>query len=283
VARTLSEQEARRVWRRAAELQARAASVGPSDLPVAMTRADGLSVAEVAAAAEEAGIGSEYVQLALAEVEGSAAIGDAKPGVQALGRRLIGEPFDAIEAERTIPAGVEETWPALMRVFAGPPFGLVLSEAWGEDPRADGVLGFDVEGSATGASQFQSKLNLADIRRLLVMLRPGERASQCRVIVRAPFERRGLNLSIQAIFTAAGGTAGAGIGVGVAALASLGLAAPIVLAAAGAGVGAVGYRALYRWCVRQGRRALDQVLGALAADIQLKGAAGRAGLPPAGA
>jgi hypothetical protein len=279
--RRLSEEEARRIWRRAAELQARAADVAArGTLPVPAERVEDLDVADVTAAAVEAGIGSEYVQLALAEMETGTIASGHRAGVQKVGRKLIGEPFDGVEASRTIGAPPEEVHATLLRLFTSAPFGLVLTDTRGAARFVDDVLVFDAEAVTFSQTPFQTKLNFGDVKRLYVTLRPS--AGDCRVHISAPFERRKLNLFFSGLFTAAGGVAGTGIGVAVAALVGTTvLAVPAAIGAVGALAGATGFRGIYRWSVRQVLRALEQLLGAVAADVHLRRTGPGVGLPPA--
>jgi hypothetical protein len=272
----LSEAEARRIWRRAAELQARAADAAArGDLPVPTERTEGLASTEVTAAAVEAGIASEYVQLALAELESGRLEDVRDEGVQKLGRRLVGEPFDGVEAERMIAAAPAETHAVLLRIFTAQPYTLVLTDTRGSTPFVDDVLVFDAEAPSFSQTPFQTKLYFGDVKRLYVMIRPlPDRDDACRVRIRGPFERRRLNLFLGGVFTAVPGLAGTGIGLGIgAALFTAGagaIATPIAVGLLGAFGGARGFRALYQLGVRQVRRALEQLLGTLAADVQLR-------------
>jgi len=272
----LSEEQARRIWQRAAELQARAADAAArGSLPVPAERSDGLASSEVMAAAVEAGIASEYVQLALAELETGRLEGARDEGVQKLGRRLIGEPFDGVEAERVIAAAPAETHAALLRIFTAPPYTLVLTDTRGSTPFVDDVMVFDAEAPSFSQTPFQTKLYFGDVKRLYVVIRPlPDRDDACRVRIRGAFERRRLNLFLGGVFTVVPGLAGTGIGLGIGAAlftASVGaVATPIAVGLLGAFGGMRGFRALYQLGVRQVRRALEQLLGTLAADLQLR-------------
>lgn len=281
--RRLTEEEARQIWRRAAELQARAADIASRGaLPVPAERVEGLTPGDVTAAAVEAGIGSEYVQLALAELDTDALAGGRDSRVQRLGRRLVGRPFDGIDASRTIAASPAEVHATMLRLFTAPPFGLVLTDTRGSNPFIDDVLTFDSEAAALSQTPFQSKLNMGDVKRLYVTLRPA--GDGCRVAIRAPFDRRRLTLFLGGLFTLVPATAGTAIGtaigaaIGVAGAATL--AVPIGVGLGAAAAGARGFRAIYRWSVRQAGRALDQLLGALAADVQLRSQGASAGALP---
>lgn len=280
--RILSEEEARRIWQRAAELQARAADAAARGaLPVPAERTEGLAASEVTAAAVEAGISSEYVQLAFAELEAGRLEDVRDHGVQKLGRRLVGVPFDVVEAERVIVAAPADLHATLLRIFTAQPFGLVLTDTRGTTSFVDDVLVFDAEAPTFSQTPFQSKLNFGDVRRLFVMIRPvSGKDDESRIHVRAPFERRRLNLFLGGVFTAVPGLAGTGIGLGIgAAIFTAGAGAvvtPIAVGLLGAFAGAQGFRALYRFGVRQVQRALEQLLGTLAADVRLR----RSGLEP---
>jgi hypothetical protein len=266
--RRLSEEEARRILRRAAELQLRAAdSAARETLPVPVERKEGLAPAEVTSAAVEAGIAAEHVQQALAELEVERDLPGLGKGLQRYGSVVVGKPFDAIEVERTIPGDPADVYASLQRIFLAPPFNLVLSDSIGTDPLVDGVLVFDVERSGFSGTQFQSRLHIGDVSRLYVTLR--EAPGGCRVQIRAPLEKRRLNVFLSSLFTTVSGGAGFAIGAGIAATALPVIAVPIATGALFATGGAFGFRGIYRACVRNARRALDQLLGALTADAQL--------------
>ena len=55
---------------------------------------------------------------------------------------------------------------------------------------------------------------------------------------------------------------------------------PIAIGLLGASGGAFGFRGIYRACVRAARRALDQLLGTLAAEAHLGVSGGGKALPP---
>ena len=276
----LTEEEARWILRRAAELQLRAAdSAARENLPVPVERNEGLAPGDLTSAAVEAGIGAEYVQQALAELGSEQALPGHGKALQRYGSIVVGKPFDAIEAERTIPREPADVYESLLRIFLAPPFHLVLSDSIGADPLIDGVLVFDSERSAFGGTNFQSRLYMGDVSRLYVTLRAAP-AGACRVHIRAPLERRRLNVFLSSLFTLGSGTFGGIAGGGIAAVAAASLALPIATALLGAGAGVSGYRAIYRACVRGARDALDQLLGTLAAEAHLGVSGAGKAFPP---
>lgn len=277
--RKLTEEEARRILRRAADLQLQAAdSAARETLPLPVERKEGLTPADVTSAAVEAGIAVEHVQQALAELEVEPDLPGHGKGLQRYGSIVVGKPFDAIEAERTIPGDPAEVYASLQRIFLAPPFHLVLSDSIGADPLVDGVLVFDVERSGFSSTQFQTRLYMGDVSRLYVTLRaaPGG----CRVHIRAPLEKRRLNVFLSSLFTTVAGGAGFAIGAGIAAAAVPVIAVPIATGALFASGGAFGFRGIYRSCVRNARRALDQLLGSLTADAHLGVAGAGNAFPP---
>ena len=298
--RRISEEQAQRIWRRAAELQATAAERAELRKRNALARpddpaTDDLSLSDVEAAAVEAGIGSEFVHAAIAEVEGESAV-QPNPGgwVSRTTARLLGQPPRILETSRVIAASPEEVYSSMQRIFPNPPFGLILRDTMGADLFTDGVLVFETE-YAHARTSFEWQMEFGDVKRILVTMRrvPG-RQDATEVTARAPLGRLGLNLTLCGGFTGAGGSGGAIAGAAVApeligALGAGGILASAVVAAsavitgvAAGGLVLAGYRALYRWGMRHGLTGIESLLQALAVDIRTHGAFAPRVLQPPG-
>lgn len=290
----LSEAQAARLWRRAAELQAEAArrledrskQLAPRGDTGARDDDDGYELSHVVSAAIEAGISPEFVEFAVAELrnERRLAVRD-RDAVDRLADVMLGNPPRSAEVSRVIPASPDRVFMAMQRVFPSEPYGLVLKDTHGPDPLTGGVLVFDVP-AWTGLESserlaYQAR-GWADIRQLYVTLTPLETdPPSCEVTIRTPLRHsRRVNFWGSAVvsgFTGLGGAA-AGLALGLAAAGTAGLA-PILagaLAAAsavtvGGAVGggtALGYRSLYRFGLRKGVRALEGLLVALDVGIR---------------
>ncbi|MCI0435871.1 MAG: hypothetical protein L0271_19845 [Gemmatimonadetes bacterium] len=293
--RELTQEQAERVWRRAAELQAAAAERVEERMRLAAGRTeaapgDGLRLSDVRDAAVEAGIADEFVQLALAEADADATIRPGHGGrMDRLAERFLGHPPDAVEISRTILAAVETVYESMQRTFPNPPFGLSLVDTRGADLFVDGVLVF--ASAASLDSGFHWELNLGDVKQIFVMLRRGADAGSSELVLRAPLTRRRLNLGLGSTFTAMTGSGGAvaggavgsviatGVGAGAIATIAAILAPAVYLGAVGAAVGVYGYRRAYRWGMKQARNALESLAQAIAVDVRTQGAFGRRAIP----
>jgi len=289
--RRFNDQQAQRIWRRAAELQAAAAeraeqrrrdALPAGDEPLAH---DELSLDDVESAAVEAGIGAEFVQAALTEVEGEVALQLAPASwVSRAAARFLARPPRVIEASRVIAESPRAVLEAMQRIFPNPPFGLALRDTLGENLFSDGVLVFESD-IAAAKTTFEWQLELSDVKRILATLRPvPDRDDACEVTLRAPLGRLGLNLVLGTGFTTAGGGGGAAAGAAVAPglinlIGASGLLASAVVGAtalvtgvAAGGLVIGGYRWIYRWGMRQGLAGLESLLQALTVDVRTRGA-----------
>src|SRR5688572_14333865 len=97
----IPEEEARELWRRAAELQAAAEQASQSDHRLALRNAPGMSLEQVSAAAEGAGIDPDYVRVAFAERQLPDAQ-DINRSQLPLLRRLMNYEVEALEVTRWV-------------------------------------------------------------------------------------------------------------------------------------------------------------------------------------
>jgi hypothetical protein len=289
--RRIPEEQAQRIWRRAAELQAAAAERAELRKRTALlanpdsNQPEDLALLDVEAAAVEAGIGAEFVQEAIAEMDSVAAVQPAPSGwISRTADRVLGRPPRVIETSRTIAASPETIYGVMQKIFPNPPFSLLLRDTLGTDLFTDGVFVFETD-ITSAKSTFDWQMEFGDIKRILVTLRPvSDRNDACEVTIRAPLGRLGLNLALSGGFTTASGTGGAiagaavapsltgllGLAGGLATVAAVGSA--MVTGIAAGGLVLAGYRALYRWGMRQGLAGLETLLQAIVVDVRTRGA-----------
>jgi serine/threonine protein kinase len=279
----LSETEAMVVWQRAAQLQAEAAHRMERTMSLRKsggeaTRVTGsFDVADVEAAAVEAGISRQYVALAMAERATANApaplvVGDDED------RRvtaLLGVTVRGISVSRVIPASPRDVLPALRRVATDKPNWLELDEIVGGHPLDGGILRFRVPtytavighiGGSGVIPPLVHRLNTIDLMVLNITLAArGTAAAPATELVISGDLRDGLRKNVrgsqwtQALSGAIGGGIGGGVGIlaGMAALTAIPAAA-----AAGGGLALArwGYRASYRRGVRHAQEQLDALL-----------------------
>ncbi len=275
----LSEEVARSVWRRAAQLQAEAERRLEESLRLPTTTGrdittDGLRPEDVRAAGEEAGISPEFIQIALAEASASTGPSSLMSRADIVGARLfLGATRHTIEATATVQGDVDSVSAAVFQVFMGHPCLLQAGEV-AELPSWSGrVIVFNVpkyDWSATANPPFVEKAAAIGLKQLHVAVRPlpGETAT-CEVVVAGDLQpgmrkywRWSAATSVGA--TAAGGAAGVGFAASATAVAGALLIVPAVLGAAvisGASVGAwvLGYR-YYRAAVEESLKDSLQLL-----------------------
>ncbi|GMV07910.1 MAG: hypothetical protein AMXMBFR53_41850 [Gemmatimonadota bacterium] len=282
----LSEEEALRLWQKAAQLQAEAArraeaqasreasaDLGEGD---ARPAGDGYALVHVRAAALEAGISEEFVEAALAEVRAQRAMEGVLPRPRRLSRLLLGRPADAVEARRVVLATPQGVLEAMEELFPNEPYTLLLRDRQG-DPLRGGTLVFDLQGvgfTTAGQGGFKGDASYADLRQVFATLTPlpGD-PPRTEVTLRSPVAwAMPLNAGIA---TAMSGFAGAmGFAGGAGLVSIVGLAGPLaaILAATGAGAGVTlamgGFRSLYRYAMGRGTRGLEGLLTALAARAE---------------
>lgn len=299
----LTEDEATRLWQRAAQLQAEEARraearatadaegnlLGPGD-----RRSDGYALTHVRTAALEAGIGEDFVEAALAEVRSDRAMRQTSGGKKhRLARWVLNNPEDTITARRTISGSPATVLAAMESLFPHEPFMLTLRERLG-DPTAGGTLIFDIQGvgfSTAAHPGFRGDASYADLRQVYVTLTPlpGD-AARTEVTVRAPAAwALSINAAVSGVMTLVSGGISMMVSFGIgSALGIAGVLGPVglgLLVATGAGLGGAGgltgFRALYRYGRGRGMKALEGLLAAVAA--QAEGGWGFASGSPGGA
>lgn len=277
----IDEERARAIWLRAAELQAEAAQrmeernrilAAPGDAPLE----DGLEPGAVRLAAIEAGIGPEFIDLALAESDGSLEPGQGLVGWKdRAATRLLGTDVRRLDISRTISAPPSRVLEVMQQLLPNSPYQLTLRDTVGDDPLNGAVLVFQVPGIAGATyTPFAYKMAWADLKELRFVLRPRDGGTRTDVLVTVPLERsRRINWMVGHLFTGAGGFVGGIVGLvaaKVAALAGALAAAPI---AAGAlvvgGVGSWGIKAAYAAGLRWGEEEIAALLKTLDVTCRL--------------
>lgn len=287
----ITEEEARRLWQRAAELQAEAAERHElARLDDAETEGqatspeEGFELTHVRAAAQDAGIDGRFVDRALADLQAERlAGGDRRAPIS---RAVLADPPQTITASRRVHAPPEVVLRAMERLLPHAPFGLVLQDRHG-DPARGGVLVFDIPGASFTPSTQEGlamDASWADFREVHATVTPlGE--GHCELTVRAPVAWAWkYNAWMAPFFVGVGGAAsfGASLGLAVGVTALTGGVAALggALLALGTGLGSygslLGYRAVYRYSLRKGRTGLEKLVAAVATEAQ-----GGWGLTPA--
>jgi len=287
----LTEEEAARLWQRAAQLQAEAArsaekagsekaeSKGAESTTADVAPPEGYALTHVRSAALEVGITDEFVDAALADLRAERALPQDQRGWR-LARWFLKDPPETQTARRVIEASAADVLSATEAVLPAEPYRLTMTDRQG-DPLKGGFLVFDVQGvNSPFPRDFALEAKYGGIRQVFLSLRPMEGATlSCEVTLRSPVAwSHNQDLAVGGVVTGISGAIGLGLGLaGAAAVAAIGLSgigvvvAPAILVAGGAtggGLGVRGYRAMYRYAMRRGHRALDGLLGAVASRAE---------------
>lgn len=275
--RQLSEERARAVWHRAAQLQAEAArrleersrmlasqagaqADGDGAPPV-----DGFRLAEVRAAAVEAGISPEFVELAVAELESGGDTQGLSGWQDRAATRLLRADRRTLELSRAIARPAAVVYDAMGRILPASPYFLALRDTVGDDPLRGAVLIFETPPlDVTNMTKFVQHAYSVDVNQLRFALRPLSE-SACELTVTTD-----LNRSVRRNWKAAGitggitGAVGGAAGLGIAGVLSVAGALAALPAAAGAlvlgGLCTWGYGAAYRSYFRKLTADLEQLL-----------------------
>lgn len=262
----LSEEEAARFWQRAAQLQAEAAGrIEASDVHGEAMESPGYALAQVRSAALEAGIANEFVEAALADLRAERTMPKAENSTT-FARRFLNHPPNTITVRRVVEATPQEVFSAMEAVFPDEPFRLTLTDQQG-DPLHGGLLVFDIQVPSGLLFQgFAFETREAGLRQVFVSLRPIKGAtSSCEMTVHSPLTSHNIGLVLGMLATALTGGAGFGVGIALGLAIGIGPVAAVGGVLLGGGLGLKGYRALYAFAVRRGRKALEGLIGAVAA------------------
>lgn len=281
---TMGEDEAVRLWERAADL-ARAAEVAKATAmatridaptrPPGQAASGGYALAHVRSAALEAGIAPEFVDAAVADYRAEQVLSQTGTG-SAFVRWFLDNPPDTITARRVVAKPAHEVLAAMEALFLVEPYRLLLVERRG-DVLAGGTMVFDIHSNASPFNPgFGYQMRDSGVRQLAVALHPiaGD-VSSCEVTIHGRVSSQvvstGLGLLLSSLAGAAGTAVGLVAGVAVAGLGvSTGIVPLLVIggAAMGGAGGTKGFRALYRRSMHNGTRALEGLLDAIAGLAQ---------------
>ena len=293
--RQLTEEEARRLWERAAELQAEAdpqgnLSDGDSDVP-ADTATPGYAVDVVRQAALDAGIDPEFVDQALVEVRTEAEGGRLDRWAD----RFLKDSPKWLTVRRTLEASPQETYASLQRVLPNSPYEFNLIGTRGASPLEGGRLIFEVPNQVGFVTQGNSTVfdirHHAGILEIEVSLRAvGEDGTQTELEITAHLvrARRVGFMTAQGVGAVAFMPAFFFTAVFTGAVLGLEIIPVLALAAAGGGGGFLGatraFRLFYRWALRRAEKAFERLIGAIAVDVRTGGVfaprGDRGALPP---
>lgn len=291
----IEEARARAVWLRAAQLQAEAAhkleerskSLAAGELD--QSNGSGLSVEEVRAAAVEAGIAPEFVELALTEDRNS-----LHPTAPVTGwrdtyaTRLLRTNQTVLEFSRSISSPPAEVLNVMQDVLPRHPLFLTLRDTVGDDPLNGATLLFQTPGMMVGGSytSFTYSMATMGIKELRFTLRPADDGQSTTLRLSVPLHgaRRATwigGVSFSGTMAAVGGVMGL-IPVKAMALTGALVAGPIAIGAAALALGAsVGSGALYRHYLRKSQHELEGILKSI--DVTLRMGTGFRMVPPTGA
>ena len=314
----IDEEQAAAIWRRAAQLQADAlhrmeahesllriaraggadgqgpapAGAGASSAPSASasTPGSGYRVADVAGAAEEAGISRQYVAMALAELPRG-----GLPSTQVLGVSekeatvFLGTDVRSVSVSVEIPATPARTLRVMGAILQQTPYELKLRATVGAHPLDGGVIVFDLPGevmSVTGVTSGHmnrywtaTRLYL-EASQLQLTMRPvagGAPGAPERTEVTMTADLRpGVRRNVRASQWS-GGIAGGSVGLvagmlgakGAAVAASAAVLGPAIgIGAVAAGLCMYAYRRFYSGTLSRVQREMRQALEAIASSIQ---------------
>jgi len=289
----LSDEQARRLWERAAELQADAAKKREEKQAQASETSDqkllkgegdadlGYSVAQVRQAGLEAGIPVDFLDHALAEK----AILDLEGGSEGgrwdrMAKRFLDDHQLSLEIRRKIPFRAELVWNVLEDTLTSEPHELDLLDVWGEGPAAGGLAIFEAPYIYEHGKSLKYWSSVAEVRRYMVQIQTVDEGS-CEVLIRAPLRRThrihgALGVGLSGIGAAVGGFVGWGTAAALGA--STGLAGiPLALLGLGLiGGGTIGTERLsrwgsikaYRWSLRSLEKVIQRILAQVERDLQ---------------
>lgn len=293
--KALSSAEAMAVWRRAAELQAEAASrlearirrdetralrpVGSADTeadeaPAVSVSSDAFRLRDVEAAAVEAGISQRYVALALDELRaapaGTALAEPLSPWRDRVATRLLGTAQRTLSVSRIIRAAPSDVLPAMGRTFQSSPWLLHLRDTLGGHPLDGGVLVFALPDMVSGDYKWtwtRYGVYVPEVRVSLASVPGDSRATEVTMSIDL---RRGLTANllgygaVASALGSGGGLVGAVVAKKALAMVGAALIGPAATGALLAGLAAVAMAGpLYRWEMRKAAEELNAALAGI--------------------
>jgi len=286
----VSSEQARAIWLRAAQLQAEATTrlqaryrepapegAGSGPLP-----SGGYRLHDVEAAASEAGIGAEFVAMAIAErpADTEAPASGLSIQEERVFTRMLGTRERSLNCTRVIRASPKAVLEAIGRVFTTSPYSLSLRDTVGGHPLDGGILVFrvpmltEIQALVSPSLAFSYRMTQLEIEHLHVVLKPvGSPAGACEVSVSGDL-RPGLRKTwtIDKWVGGVAGLAGAGAGTAVAlvGVSPLGLLAVLPAAIGATALGGAAFafvRLAYRFALRKGQDQLERLLAAVEGDL----------------
>ncbi|HUF26800.1 MAG TPA: hypothetical protein VMM18_07460 [Gemmatimonadaceae bacterium] len=289
LAARVASEEARELLRRAAELQAEAMTRLEERVANEARRAatdaepaDGFAIADIEAAAQEAGISPDFVRQAMAEQTAIAAMGGPLPAwLDRAGNRLLRPTRRWLEIARTIEAPPGDVLATMRLMLPQHPYRLSLVETGG-DPLDGGYMIFTVPSQFTTNSVFALDMAYGSLKRLHVSMRPVRNGAATDVRIGADLRHGiGVNWWLGTVFRGMSGAAGVwgGGAAGAVAANALGTVSPALAVGIGAVAAAsalvpltgAGVRKTYHWGIRRSERSLRDLLGALDAAVRSGG------------
>jgi hypothetical protein len=265
----------------------------------------GYRVADVAAAAAEAGISERYVALALAELPAGTLPVDTIPAARVReweARTFLGTDVRSLLVSHIVPASPSRTFHALGVVLQQAPYDLQVRGTVGAHPLDGGVIVFEFTGQVIGIMNATGGNRTAHVNAAWMQTQQGLEAKQLQVTLRAipgqpdctevtvncdvrPGVRR--NVRVWQMLAGVAGSAlgllkGAALAKGAATALAWNVFGPAVaLGLVAAGVGVLVYRRLYPVMLDRARREILGALQAVGAGVQSEEVFGR--LPGPGA
>jgi hypothetical protein len=288
--RRFSDEEARRLWERATQLQAEAArrretlpagDGGSGDDGDDDEASQGYAVEHVRQAALEAGIDPEFMDQALAEARSGMLPAPSQD--TSFADRFLGDGAHWLVAREEVELSVRECLDALRRVF--PRLGLNLVDSRGGRPEKGGVLVFEAGNlAATMSNKTLMQLSYASVSEIHASFHalPGDDEG-CRVVLKAPLvkqRRTSAQIGLPSVLVTGAGVCAAAMAVAVSALGAGGLTGIETIMGVGAGMGGggvagVGMHRVWRWMQRYGQdkaqEGLDRLLQMVVTDARTEG------------
>jgi hypothetical protein len=273
----VTDDDIQRILHRAAELQG-LVSASASVTPVAEL-SDRQRLGFVAEAAEEVGISKSDFALATAEVVGSPSQKVVSAKKLAQSQRWLNNNERVFRFESKIAASGVEVLGSLQAVLTGSDYQVQVSNMVGEDPLVDGVLVLEpadlLQLSLGQGSKFRYAMATADFRQVLITVRPDPAApGQTVLSFHVALDHAAvvsfqwyLGLTVVPATLVALATALLPLSAGPVLGVSL-----VLVAFGGAYLGIkTGWRALYRWGLETGKKALRELAGRVERALRLKG------------
>ncbi len=286
----LTEEEARHLWQRAAQLQAEAAARAEAlgggqegDEESAETPAeapgpsDGYPLTHVRAAALEAGIGPEFVDAALSEARAERLVPVDAAAKHPFARWILGHPDPTVTVHRLIRAAPRRVLDAMEAILPNDPFHLTLVDRR-SDPLAGGVLTFEIQSQGMGAigrGGFAADLRIkSDISKIHVTLTPTAGGSATALTVSGPVAdawpvSAGISMVLTAVGAGLGAAAGyAGVALLIPTLLTIGVITIVLAGLGGTAAGLTLSRAIDRYGQSKDHHALNTLASAVAAEAE---------------